>query len=151
MLDAVAGFVGELRAAGLPVSLTEDLDATEALRHVPIGDREAFKAALAATLVKHHRHRALFDVVFDVYFAIQPLETGEDEDGAGKGARPQAGSLPGGGGGGEISQEELAQMLLRAVLDPDALRRLAAMAVERYAGMEPGRPVGGTYYLYRTL
>jgi hypothetical protein len=25
------------------------------------------------------------------------------------------------------------------------------MAVSRYAGMEPGRPVGGTYYLYRTL
>ena len=24
-------------------------------------------------------------------------------------------------------------------------------AVKRYAGMEPGRPVGGTYYLYRTL
>ncbi|GIT77164.1 MAG: hypothetical protein Ct9H300mP31_16950 [Acidimicrobiaceae bacterium] len=21
----------------------------------------------------------------------------------------------------------------------------------RFAGMEPGRPVGGTYYLYRTL
>jgi len=23
--------------------------------------------------------------------------------------------------------------------------------VQRFAGMEPGRPVGGTYYLYRTL
>ena len=23
--------------------------------------------------------------------------------------------------------------------------------MRRYAGMEPGRPVGGTYYLYRTL
>jgi uncharacterized protein len=150
VLDLLSGFVHELRAAGLPVSMTENLDAMRALEHIPMEDRAAFKAALAATLVKHHRHRALFDVVFDVYFAIQPLETGE-EDGAGDGARPQAGSLPGGGGGGEISQEELAQMLLRAVLDPDALRRLAAMAVERYAGMEPGRPVGGTYYLYRTL
>ena len=28
---------------------------------------------------------------------------------------------------------------------------LARQAVIRFAGMEPGRPVGGTYYLYRTL
>ena len=28
---------------------------------------------------------------------------------------------------------------------------VARHAVDRYAGMEPGRPVGGTYYLYRTL
>jgi len=28
---------------------------------------------------------------------------------------------------------------------------LARQAVKRFAGMEPGRPVGGTYYLYRTL
>ena len=31
------------------------------------------------------------------------------------------------------------------------MRALARQAVSRYAGMEPGRPVGGTYYLYRTL
>ena len=44
-------------------------------------------------------------------------------------------------------------MLLDALMrmDRDELRRLAAAAVARFAGMEPGRPVGGTYYLYRTL
>jgi hypothetical protein len=31
------------------------------------------------------------------------------------------------------------------------MRALAKQAVQRFAGMEPGRPVGGTYYLYRTL
>ena len=31
------------------------------------------------------------------------------------------------------------------------MRLGANEAVSRYAGMEPGRPVGGTYYLYRTL
>jgi uncharacterized protein with von Willebrand factor type A (vWA) domain len=31
------------------------------------------------------------------------------------------------------------------------MRALAKQSVSRYAGMEPGRPVGGTYYLYRTL
>ena len=31
------------------------------------------------------------------------------------------------------------------------LAAVARLAVGRFAGMEPGRPVGGTYYLYRTL
>jgi uncharacterized protein with von Willebrand factor type A (vWA) domain len=156
MLDLLSGFVHELRAAGLPVSMTENLDAMRALAHVPMEDRSAFKTALAATLVKHAGHRKAFDLLFDVYFALQPFDLGDTDDGDGQGAEPgggvpMPGSVPGGGAGGEASPEELAAMLLRAVLDPDALRRLAAAAVTRYAGMEPGRPVGGTYYLYRTL
>ncbi|HEX9506242.1 MAG TPA: VWA domain-containing protein, partial [Acidimicrobiia bacterium] len=57
------------------------------------------------------------------------------------------------GTGSPVSREELAAMLLRALatMDRDELRRLATMAVQQFAGMEPGRPVGGTYYLYRTL
>jgi uncharacterized protein with von Willebrand factor type A (vWA) domain len=35
--------------------------------------------------------------------------------------------------------------------DQQMMRGAARQAVRRYAGMEPGRPVGGTYYLYRTL
>jgi uncharacterized protein with von Willebrand factor type A (vWA) domain len=31
------------------------------------------------------------------------------------------------------------------------MRAMARQSVKRFAGMEPGRPVGGTYYLYRTL
>jgi len=31
------------------------------------------------------------------------------------------------------------------------MRAIARQAVTRFSGMEPGRPVGGTYYLYRTL
>ena len=52
-----------------------------------------------------------------------------------------------------MSNEELAEMLMAALMnmDQDQLRQIAAMAVTRFAGMEPGRPVGGTYYLYRTL
>ena len=51
MLDVLAGFIQELRSAGLPVSLTENLDAMQAVQHIPLDDREAFKYALAATLV----------------------------------------------------------------------------------------------------
>ena len=71
MIDLLAGFIQELRAAGLPVSLTENLDAMEAVKHIPIEDREAFKFALAATLVKNNAHWRSFETVFEVYFSLR--------------------------------------------------------------------------------
>ena len=38
MLDLLNGFVVQLREAGLPVSLTENLDAMDAVQHIPIED-----------------------------------------------------------------------------------------------------------------
>ena len=58
--ELLAGFIQELREAGLPVSLTENLDAMEAVKHIPLEDREAFKYALAATLVKNYSHGLAF-------------------------------------------------------------------------------------------
>src|SRR5690606_5515564 len=65
--------------------------------------------------------------------------------------RPRSGQ--GGGAMDQLTAEELAQMLFQALRHGDdaLMRALARVAVDRYAGMEPGRPVGGTYYLYRTL
>src|SRR5215217_2605801 len=71
MLDVLTGFIQELRSAGLPVSLTENLDAMEAVKHIPLEDREAFKYALAATLVKNHAHWKAFETVFEVYFSLR--------------------------------------------------------------------------------
>ena len=71
MLGLLNGFVVELRNAGLPVSLTENLDAMEAVQHIPIEDREAFKFALAATLVKNNAHWRSFETVFEVYFSLR--------------------------------------------------------------------------------
>jgi uncharacterized protein with von Willebrand factor type A (vWA) domain len=52
-----------------------------------------------------------------------------------------------------MSPEQLAELLYRALMDADeaVLSAVARQAVMRFSGMEPGRPVGGTYYLYRTL
>ena len=161
MLDLLAGFVTELRNAGLPVSLTENLDAMEAVQHIPIEDREAFKYALGATLVKNNAHWRSFETVFEVYFSLRGPEYNIAEgdgdldemwremqeqmrQGEGKGAQ---------GGLDSLTPEEIAQMLMQALMNGDQgmMRALARQAVQRFAGMEPGRPVGGTYYLYRTL
>ena len=162
MLDLLNGFVAELRAAGLPVSLTENLDAMEAIRHIPLEDREAFKYALAATLVKSNAHWRAFETVFEVYFALRGPEYKVGEDGDlselmdqiwQEGQEGQQGQQGQGGSMDGLTPEELAQMLYKALMEGDraVLAALARAAVKRYAGMEPGRPVGGTYYLYRTL
>ncbi|MDG1844961.1 MAG: VWA domain-containing protein [Acidimicrobiales bacterium] len=161
LLELLNGFIVELRQAGLPVSLTENLDAVAAVKHVPLEDRNTFKYALAATLVKNHAHWRSFETVFEVYFSLrgkeyditdadsdETLTTGSEEE------NPQSGQMPGQGGGQEgLSQEQLAEMLYQSLLraDQNLMRSVSRLAVQRFAGMEPGRPVGGTYYLYRTL
>ena len=165
MLDVLTGFISELRGAGLPVSLTENLDAMEAIQHVPMEDREAFKYALAATLVKSNSHWRAFETVFDVYFSLRgPLWAGEGDEGEpdpeAQAAAAEAmadqrrkGEGKGGGAMDGLTPEELAEILFKALMRDDQamMRAVARESVTRYAGMEPGRPVGGTYYLYRTL
>ncbi|MEO7398234.1 MAG: hypothetical protein ABIW84_06700, partial [Ilumatobacteraceae bacterium] len=160
MLDLMAGFVTELRKAGLPVSLTENLDAMEAVQHIPIEDREAFKYALAATMVKNNSHWRAFETVFEVYFSIRGPEytlvdgdSDVDEMWREMQQAQQEGKGAGGGGMDTLTPEELMNLLMKALMNGDQgmMRALAKQAVQRFAGMEPGRPVGGTYYLYRTL
>ena len=163
LLELLNGFIVELRQAGLPVSLTENLDAVAAVKHIPIEDREAFKYSLAATLVKNHSHWRAFETVFEVYFSLRGEEynlseeipdDASSEDSLSADNEQQLGQMPGQGGGQEgLSQEQLAEMLYRSLMNSDQnlMRAVSRVAVQRFAGMEPGRPVGGTYYLYRTL
>ncbi len=162
MVDLLNGFVIELRNAGLPVSLTENLDAMEAVQHIPIEDRDAFKYALGATLIKNNAHWRAFETVFEVYFSLRGpeyrLAEGDETDVDDlwremQEADQQGEGAEGGGAMDALTPEEIAQMLMQALLNGDQamMRALAKQSVKRFAGMEPGRPVGGTYYLYRTL
>ena len=162
MLDLLTGFVTELRAAGIPVSLTEHLDAAEALRHIPLEDREAIKYTLGASLVKSSSHWRAYETTFEIYFSLrgpeyeieqeaeQPAETEGAPTEGGAGERPSVGR---GGPEEGMTAQELADLLYKALLGGNAamVAAVARQAVSRYAGMEAGRPVGGTYYLYRTL
>jgi uncharacterized protein with von Willebrand factor type A (vWA) domain len=160
-VDLLSGFIQELRAAGLPVSLTENLDAMEAVKHIPIEDRDAFKYALGATLVKNNAHWRAFETVFEVYFSLRgPQYQLRDDAEADEMWRDMQEALRQGEGKGaaggsmdNLTPEELMLLLYQALMHGDdaLMRALARQAVSRFAGMEPGRPVGGTYYLYRTL
>jgi uncharacterized protein with von Willebrand factor type A (vWA) domain len=164
IFELLTGFVSELRDASLPVSLTEAIDAMRAVQEIPLDDRQAFKYALAATLVKNHAHWRTFETVFEVYFSMRggAWQVDDDlshelddllEELAGQGDQGAEGQNGQGGAGEPLSAEQLAELLYQALLrgDDAMMRAIARQAVRRFAGMEPGRPVGGTYYLYRTL
>ena len=83
MLDLLGGFIQSCGRRDCPVSLTENLDAMEAVKHIPIEDRDAFKSALAATLVKNNAHWRAFETVFEVYFSLRGPEFAVDGEGDG--------------------------------------------------------------------
>ncbi len=151
MLSALTDFAGELREVGIPVSMVEVMDAADALRHTDLTDRESVRSTLAATMVKNARHQRAFDTAFDVFFGIRQAP---DVDGDWASAEPGAPSAQGGAGGASSAElEELVEALLSALGegDLDGLRRLVRRAVDQLSGFQPGRPVGGRYYLYRVM
>lgn len=139
MLSRLLTFARALRDAGVPVAISDDLDAMRALKHVPMEDKEAFRAALATTMVKSQAHRDAFDTLFDLYF------------GAGRGpealaAQDEADSDDWG------SDEDYMSDLFRALLsgDQDRLRELARQAVARFGRVESER-AGSPYFEYRVF
>jgi uncharacterized protein len=152
MIGTLTGFIDELRDAGVPVSMVETIDAMQAVEVIGLDDRIGLRETLRATLIKNLRHERAFDTAFDVYFAtvlgpaIDGALSGDSPDFADQ--RPMSGDSA-----EEFDLDALLAALLKAMegFDSDGLRAGARAAVDQLAGMEPGRPVGGTYYLYRTL
>ncbi|HEY5303162.1 MAG TPA: VWA domain-containing protein [Acidimicrobiales bacterium] len=148
MLDLLSSFIAELRTVGLPVSMSETVDAARAIETIDVSDQVLFRSALCSTLVKSGDHLSAFDTTFDVFFATR-LDHGDLEVAGAEAPEMSARD----GSSSPRSGVELAEQLFDALRENNlrALRSSAAEAVSRYAGIEAGRPVGAAYYLYRTI
>jgi uncharacterized protein with von Willebrand factor type A (vWA) domain len=133
LLGRQLAFVAALRAAGLPVSLAESLDAAAVAAAVDWRDRESLRAGFAAALVKRPAHRRAFDVLFDLYF-------------------PAATGVAGPGDDADVDPERWRQRLADLLLHGDDadLRRFAREAVAAFgrADVQPGRQ---SWFGYRAL
>jgi len=78
----IVEFTTLLRANGLRVSMSEHLDAFHAVSYLGVEDREAFKSALRASMVKRSVDVPVYDELFDLYFS-----------GLGQAIRERAGAL----------------------------------------------------------
>ena len=136
LVDRHIAFLEALRAAGLPVSLAEDLDAIAALRTLDWSDRHTIRDGYAATLVKRQSQRPTFEALFDIYF---PRMVG---DGAGAATADEAADESGVRDNARALQDFRAELLeALGSDDPQVLARLAAEMVARFGAM-PGRGPG---------
>jgi uncharacterized protein with von Willebrand factor type A (vWA) domain len=144
LLDRHIAFLESLRAAGLSVSLAEDLDAIGALTALDWGDRATVHAGYAATLVKKQAQRPTFDALFDIYFprlvGAGAATTTDDVDG---GPVEEPAEEPGGVRDNARALGDFREALQEALEGDDRQRmaQLAAEMVGRFGAM-PGRGPG---------
>jgi uncharacterized protein len=110
MDDRIIQFIDALRAAGVRISVAESADALRAIEVTGIADKDIFRLAMQATLVKEAHDLPEFERLFPMYF--------------GQSAPPMP-NQPGGG----MSQEDrdkLAQILEQMLrnMTPEQLRQL---------------------------
>lgn len=154
LLDHLTGFTAALRAAGVPVGVSESVDAAAVVAAVDILHRDDLREGLAAVCVKRPPYRLTFDTIFDLWWPpAQGAGTagadGPGETGTGSAEDPETGA---GDDEGEPDldawRDQLAQILLDG--DSEQLRRLARNAVAR---LGRGAAGGGrqSYYSYRVM
>lgn len=68
MEHRIARFIAGLRASGVRVSIAESEDAWQAIEHMGIVDRSAFKLSLRSTLIKDAVNIPIFEELFPLYF-----------------------------------------------------------------------------------
>lgn len=144
LLDRHIAFLEALRGAGMPVSLSEDLDAVTALGAVGWSSRSTVRDVYAATVVKRQSQRPTFDALFELYF---PRLIGDGTSGSlaelveapSREPDTSTGSVTDNAAALAALQEEVLAAL--EADDVDRLRELAAEAVGRFGAM-PGRGPG---------
>lgn len=142
LLDRHVGFVHALRAAGLPVSLAEGLDAARALQVIDLAERESLRAAYASTLVKRPSHRPGFDTLFDLWFPASTTGL--------YGPRPEDGPDAAGPDLETATVPELRDRLAELLLGADGMNAFARAMVERF-GRQPAGPGRQNWFSYSVL
>src|ERR687890_468564 len=76
------GFVRAVREAGIPVGISQAVDAAEILTVVELLDREQLRHGLAAVLLQRAAQRPTYDVLFDLWWPLsdRPREDGPSDD-----------------------------------------------------------------------
>lgn len=140
MLGRLLEFNQALRDAGIPVAISEGIDALNAMGHVDITQREPFRAALAATLIKDEAQRPAFDTLFDLYFGTGRGPQAQEERDASDAT---------------VTRDELLEELRTAIRDGDgqAISDIARRAVGRFGRLEgsSSREWFSNYEVLRTL
>ncbi|WP_108665445.1 vWA domain-containing protein [Euzebya rosea] len=133
-------FQHAMRDAGVPVAISDGMDAMRAAGVVDLMDRDVFRESLAATLTSSASHRMAFDTLFDIYFPRTHAMPDEDE--------APAGSAPGEGDPRDI-QDFLADLIDQLTQGDDAaLRAMAREAVASYGRVE-NADGSQSYFAYR--
>jgi len=147
MKEQLIGFIDALRQAGLSPSISESLDAAVAVGTAGI-DRSVLRESLAATLIKDHADRAVFDAVFDRYFALParargrtaPPPTAREGEGSGRGGpgdgrgrQPEQGRS---GRGDEEQREQRTDSMREAARSADKLAQRRALLAKPFRDMD---------------
>jgi uncharacterized protein with von Willebrand factor type A (vWA) domain len=145
------GFVRAVREAGIPVGISQAVDAAEILTVVDLLDREQLRHGLAAVLLQRAAQRPAYDVLFDLWWPLgdRPVASGDGVEGGDAGETPESTlDLPDGVDLAGLLRDRLAQLLLDG--DEEALRRFAREAVDRLGRATPS-PSGQSYFSYRVM
>ena len=151
------GFVRAVRESGVPVGISQAVDAAEVLTVIDLLDREQLRHGLAAVLLRRATQRPTFDVLFDLWWPLtdRPAGTGRsgsvaEGDDDGEAGEPADGPPPVGDPG--VLAEALRAELLRLLTegDDEALRRFARLAVDQLGSGAP-TPSGQSFFSYRVL
>ena len=137
MLDRLLEFTGALRKAGVPIAVSEEIDALRAIKYVDLVERDNVRAALATTMIKSESHRDAFDTLFDLYFGTgrgpEAFEHRDESD------RVE-------------SAESLSDELFAALMQGDAaaLGDIARRAVAQFGRLQ-NSPSGDWYSNYQVM
>jgi hypothetical protein len=148
------GFVRAVREAGIPVGISQAVDAAEILTVVDLLDREQLRHGLAAVLLQRAAQRPTYDVLFDLWWPLsdRPPAASDGETDGDPGEEAGESTLDAPGSDDADLAALMRDRLLRLLLDGDeeALRRFAREAVEMLGRGQPS-PSGQSYFSYRVL